>query len=116
MKKYILLLSLVAGFMALTSCDPKEDNTKSNLKVLTPDQIDAEVIVEKIDGKSVNKVSVSNHTPLPSKISNGVNNVASAYAELLLFNTGDNTVTVYAMNPDGTEISRDYSVNVDEMY
>ena len=114
--KKIILLSLFAGAMTFTSCDPKEDDYTSQIVNLTPDQIVADVNVVKVNGKNVNKVTVSNHTPLPSQISNGVNTVPTAYAELLLFGTGENTVTVYAMNPDGTEISKEYKVNVDEMY
>lgn len=114
--KKIIFLSLFAGIIAFASCDPKEDDTKSQIKVLTADQIEADVKVENINGKNVNKVIISNHTPLPSQISNGVNNVAASYAELLLFNTGESTITIYGLNPDGTEISKDYKVTVDEMY
>ena len=62
MKKYILL-SLVAGAMIFASCEPKEDNTTSQIVMLTADQITAEVIVSQKDGKNINYATVCNHTP-----------------------------------------------------
>ena len=114
MKKYILL-SLVAGAMMFASCDPKEDNTTSQIVVLTPDKINAEVTVLQKDGKNINKATVCNHTPLPIKISNGVVTVNGAYAEFTLFLLGENTITVTALNPDGTEITKEWKVNVEVM-
>lgn len=97
------------------SCDPKEDDTTSQIVMLSPDDINAEITVLKKDGKTINRAIVSNHTPLPSQISNGVVTVAGAYAEFTLFLLGENTISITALNPDGSEIKKEWKVNVEVM-
>ena len=114
--KNILLLSILAGAITFTSCDPVEDNPSSKLVSMTADQINATVTIEQQGGKHVNKAKIVANNPLPVQITNGVNTIASSSGELLLFNTGENTIIVSVMNPDGTIVSKEITVNVDEMY
>lgn len=114
--KKIVFLAMLAGALCMTSCDPAEDNTKNNTTAMTADQLQATVTVEQQNGKNVNKVKVIANNPLPVQITNGVNTVASSSAELLLFGTGENTIIVSALNPDGTILSKEFTVNVDEMF
>lgn len=114
--KYIFFLSIITGALYLTSCDPVEDNTKNNVTAMTADQIKATITVEQQGGKNVNKAKVVADNPLPVQITNGVNTVASSSAELLLFGTGENTIIVSVLNPDGSVISKEFTASVDEIY
>jgi len=113
--KKTYLIGLLTGALALTACDPAEDDYSNNISAMTADDITAEITVEQQGGVNVNKVKVCTHNSLPTQISNGVNTIAGSSGELILFGTGNNTITVSCQNPDGTIISKDYVVNVQEM-
>lgn len=113
--KKIYLLFAIAGTLTFSACDPAEDDVKNNISSMTADEIQAEITVEKQDGKNVNKVKVIANNPLPIKISNGVNTTNSSSAELLLFNEGENSIYVSAQNPDRTIITKEFKVTVEKM-
>lgn len=115
MKKIYLIFALL-GMALFTACDPVEEDYSNNIQQMTAGQLDVTVTVEQQNGKNVNKVKVVAENPLPIQISNGVNTVYSSSAELLLFGKGESLITVSAMNPDGSLITREFKVNVDEMY
>lgn len=115
MKKIYLIFALL-GMALFTACDPVEEDYSNNIQQMTAEQLDVTVTVEQQNGKNVNKVKVVAENPLPIQISNGVNTVYSSSAELLLFGKGESLITVSAMNPDGSLITREFKVNVDEMY
>lgn len=114
--KNILLLSILVSAITFTSCDPIEDNPSSKLVSMTAEQIKATISVEQQGGKNVNKAKVVADNPLPVQITNGINTVASSSGEFVLFNTGENAIIVSVFNPDGTTVSKEFTVNVDEIY
>lgn len=115
MKKIYSLFALM-GALAFTGCEPTEDDYNNNISFMTADQIKATITVEQQNGRNVNKVKVVANNGVPIQITNGVNTAYSSYAELLLFNEGVNTVYVLAQNPDGSVLTKEYEVNVEQMY
>lgn len=112
MKKIILLaLFAVALFSA---CDPIEDRLDMG-SAITVDEIKATVTLIQENGKNVNYVKCDCSSPVSCKWSNGVLSKSSSYAEMLMFLPGEQTVTLYALCPDGTMLTKEYTVNVEVM-
>lgn len=117
MKKIYLIFALL-GTALFTACDPVEDDYGNNISAITAaDQIKATVTVEALNGKNVNKVHVdADGNSIPIQLSNGVNTAYSTVADFLLFGVGENVVYISAQNPDGTVVTKEVTVNVDEMH
>ncbi len=117
MKKTFYLLAL-SGMALFAACDPVEDDYSNNTSgVAGADQIKATVTVETQNGRNVNMVHVNaDGNAVPICVSNGVNTVYSPIADLLLFGTGENSVFIRAQNPDGSVVTKEEKVNVDEMF
>lgn len=117
MKKIYLLLTLLGGALFM-ACDPVEDDYSNNFKaVASADEIKATVTVEQQNGKNVNKVHIdADGNNFPIQLSNGVNTSYGTVADFLLFGEGSNTVYISTQNPDGSLITKEITVNVDEMY
>lgn len=113
--KKIMIYSLLVTSLLFAACDPMEDREEMTGSI-TADEIQATVTVEKIDGKNVNKVSFECTSPISCQWSNGVNTLAASSGELLLFLTGEQTLTLTGLNDDGTLISKEFTVTVDDMY
>ncbi len=107
-------LALTAA-MALAACDPCEDDYSDNISAVTAGQVEISCNVVRENGKNVNAAVVEVKASNPVQISNGVNTVYAPYAELTLFNVGENTIYVTVMNPDLSVVEKTVKVNVDEM-
>ncbi|SHE70878.1 hypothetical protein [Dysgonomonas macrotermitis] len=113
--KKIIILPLLAILISFIACSPIDDREELKGNI-TADQIDAIVTVETIDGKNVNKIKFECHSPINCKWSNGVVTVAANSGEMQMFITGDQTVTLTGLNSDGTTLTKEYSVRIDELY
>lgn len=114
MRPIYISLALTAA-MALAACDPCEDDYSDNISVVTADQVEISCNVVRENGKNVNAAVVEVKASNPVQISNGVNTVYAPYAELTLFNVGQNTIYVTVMNPDLSIVEKTVTVTVDEM-
>lgn len=116
--KKIYLFTVLLGALSLAACDPVEDDYKNNAsEVTSPEQIKATVTIETQNGKNVNKVHVNaDGNSFPVYLSNGVNTTYSTDAEFILFHTGENSIYINAQNTDGTVLTKEMTVTVDEMY
>lgn len=112
MKKIFLLLLLAV--MVFTACDPIEDRDNIGT-ALTVDQLEATVTVKQENGKNVNYVYCECSSPVSSQWDNGIAPVQSSYAELLIFGTGQQKVTLRALCADGTLLTKEFTFTVDEM-
>lgn len=106
------LLALMAG---LAACDPTEDDYSDNFAAVAVDQIKVDLQQVTENGKKVNGVHVNVSCAAPIQISNGVNTFNTTDATITLFNEGENKVLVTAMNPDGSTVTKEISVNVETM-
>lgn len=114
MKKTILY-SLMVFLLAITACTPIDDKDDMTGN-LTADQIDATVNIEQIAGKNVNKVTFECHSPINCQWTNGVTTVTGACGEMPMFTTGAQTITLTGRCGDGSTITKEFPVTVDEMY
>ncbi|WP_297094198.1 hypothetical protein [uncultured Draconibacterium sp.] len=113
MKKIFLGLTFIAAIF-FTACDPIEDRYEMG-GAISADEIEATVTVVQEDGQNVNYVICECSSPITTKWTNGILSKASTYAELKMFATGEQTVTLLGLNPDGTEISKEFTVQIDKI-
>lgn len=110
-----MIFSLLVASLSFVACDPIEDREKMTGSI-TADQIQATVTVEQVNGKNVNKVKFSCSSPISCQWSNGVNVLSASSGELLLFLQGEQMITLTGLNSDGTIVTKEFPVTVDEMY
>lgn len=113
--KKIMIFSLLVAVISLIACDPIEDRDKMTGSI-TADQIQATVKVEQVNGKNVNKVTFECTSPINCQWTNGVLTKAGISGEMLMFVTGDQTITLTGICGDGSVIKKDFPVTVDDMY
>lgn len=114
MKKTIIysFIILLLGMMSCSPIDNKEELTGS----ITADLIDATVNVEQILGKNVNKVTFECHSSINCQWTNGVKTVTGACGEMVMFAIGEQKVTLTGRCGDGSIITKEFPVTVDEMH
>ncbi len=112
MKK--ILISLSVAVLLFTGCDPIEDRDGIGTGI-TDDELMGTVTVVQENGKNINRVICDSHSPVNTTWTNGVLSKPSAHAELTMFATGDQVVTLIGLNADGTQVSKEFTVNIEEM-
>ena len=98
MKKIFLGLTIIAAIF-FTACDPIEDRYDIG-GAITADEIEATVTVVQENGQNINYVKCECSSPITCKWTNGILSKASTYAELKMFSTGEQTVTLLGLNAD----------------
>ncbi|SBW06984.1 hypothetical protein [uncultured Dysgonomonas sp.] len=113
MKKLtILYFSLLA--IIFSSCDPIEKTNPIGGEISANElNIKATPIV--VNGKNSNKVILENHSPVLSNWDYGVGTSQRQTDTVLLVVEGTNKITFTGLNPNGTTISKELSVSVDEL-
>ncbi len=116
--KKIFMMALAASAIVLTACDPvQEDTYKNNQQTVTAEQLrnNSSVTVVQENGKNVNCVHVTSSVSAPIQWFNGVLYSTNPTDDIIMLVTGPQTLTITAMNPDGTLVSADYPVNIEEL-
>lgn len=113
--KKLMIFSLLVTVISLVACDPIDDRDKMTGSI-TADQIQAIVKVEQINGKNVNKVTYECSSPISCQWTNGVLTKAGANGEMIMFLEGNQTVTLTGICGDGSMITKEFSVTVDDMH
>lgn len=114
MKKTIIL-SLLAVVMAFVACSPINDKDEMGGSI-TADQIIANVIVEKINGKNVNKVMFECNSPINCQWTNGVTTVAGSIGEMQMLLLGDQIITLTGLCGDGSIITKEFPITIEDIY
>ena len=112
MSKSIIYFMLIAA--AFVACDPIEDRQTIG-DAITADQLDVKATPVVVNGKNSNKVILENNSPVLSSWNYGIGTSQNAYLEVLLVIEGENKVTFTGLNPDGTTITKELTVNVEEL-
>ncbi|MDH6356600.1 hypothetical protein [Parabacteroides sp. PF5-9] len=110
-KSIICSLLFVA---ALVACDPIEDR-QSMGGAITADQLNISATPVVVDGKNSNKIILENNSPVLSLWDYGLGTTNKAYDEVLLVLTGENKISFTGLNADGSKITKELTVNVDEL-
>jgi len=115
MNRFFLYIIVLMSTVAFVGCDPLEDRLDMGNSI-TAEQLDVSVTPIVIDGKNTNKVILENRSPILSSWDFGIGKSTKKTDTVLLVIAGENEITFTGRNPDGTEISKTLSVNVDELY
>jgi len=116
--KNIIGLFIVIAAMVFVSCEPIEKRNEMKGAVTDAD-ISKYVTVtpEMRDGKRSNWILCkSDGLQGITKFSYSMGAYIGTGLRLQVLETGDHTFTCTVLNPDGTTVSKDFSVNVEELY
>ena len=119
MKKIFFALSMLA--LLYTSCDPSSDDGATGfMENVTAENVQASVKPVQVDGKNTNLIIVENHSPITQQwtadqLVEKQTLSPKAYDTIYVTHTGANVVKMTCKNIAG-EFTKDFTVNVDEIY
>ncbi len=100
--------------IAFTACEPIE-NRDSIGGALTADQLDVAATPIVVNGKNGNMVVIENHSAVNSSWLVGTATSLKAHDTLMIVSTGNIPVEFTGLNPDGTIITKSFSIKVDTL-
>ncbi len=112
MKKIIYYI--LFGLLIITACDPIEDREEMG-GALTADELDLTATPILVDGLNSNKIIVENHSAVLSQWYYGSGTSTKSYDTLKLVASGSQTVVFTGRNADGSEVSKDLTVQIDTL-
>ena len=113
MKKTILF-SLFALALAFYACEPIVNRDSIGSPITAADlKVTATPIV--VNGKNGNMVILENHSPVVSAWNCGGATSSKAYDTVMVVKTGAVPVTFTGLNPDGTIITKTFSIQIDAL-
>ena len=112
MKKSIFCLVAAVGL--LTACDPVQSEKDFDQATLTAEQLknSCTVTVEQENGVNINRVHVKSTAPISTYWTNNIVNINSASGDFTMLVTGEQEITCYAVNSDGSIVSTIFPVNI----
>ncbi|WP_346859394.1 hypothetical protein [uncultured Draconibacterium sp.] len=113
MKKSIIysLIILMAAFYA---CDPIENRDSNDLPI-GADELEVSATPVVVNGVNSNKVVLKNMSPVNSEWNYGIGITRKSVDTVLMVVTGPSTISFTGLNPDGSYVTKDISVTVDEL-
>lgn len=115
MKQLFIYLFAFIGCLNFIACDPINDREELGGNI-SADQIEATVRLEEVNGKKVNKAILDCSSPILCRWSNGVLDKSGNHMELLMFGKGEQIITLTGLCQDGTYITKEFTVNVEDLY
>ncbi len=112
MKRLFIYTALLTA--AFTACDPIE-NRDEMTGAITADQLQISATPVVVNGKNSNKIILENNSPCLTLWDYGLGTSTRAYQEVLLVLPGENTIKFTGLNADGTTITKELTVKVDEL-
>jgi len=113
-KLFYIIFTVI--FMALfTSCDPIQEKIGYGDVITSADQLQATITNVMDNNQKTNKVRVHCTSPVNCQWTDGVNTVVGSDTVMTLMATGALKVTLNTLTADGTKLTKDYTVQVDEM-
>jgi len=113
MKKTILY-SLFILAIAFYACEPIVTRDSIGSPITAADlNVKATPIV--VNGKNGNMVVLENHSPVLSSWNCGGSTSLKAYDTVMVVKTGAVDVTFIGLNPDGTKITKTFSIQIDAL-
>lgn len=114
MKKIILSIMALA---LLVACDPMQSEKDFDAPILTAEQLKqyCSVTVDQENGKNVNHAVVRCSAPVNVMWTNNVEVVKANDAQFTMLVTGNHTLTCKACNGDGSVVSVEFPITVNEL-
>lgn len=111
-----IFLSILAILAIFTSCDPVEESISAGGSITAEElKNSCKVTVATENGKNVNSVHVTTDAPCTIVWSNGTVNKSMPTADFTMLVTGEQTITCTAMNGDGSIVTAEFPVNIEEL-
>lgn len=115
MKQYIAYMMILISSFTFVSCESVEDRLDIG-GFITAEQLDVSVTPVVVDGKSTNRVILDNKSPVLSSWDYGVGKSQKKTDTVLLVVEGQNEIIFTGRNPNGSEVSKTLTVNVDVLH
>jgi len=112
MKNIIYALYMLV--IVLVACDPIE-NRDSIGGAISADQLDVTATPIVVNGKKSNKIVLTNNSPVLSSWDYGLKISQKQCDTILMVVPGNATIAFTGLNPDGSKITKDLQVTVDEL-
>jgi hypothetical protein len=112
MKNILYAFCLIA--LALTACDPIEKRDSIG-GAITASELDVSATPIVVNGKNGNMVILENKSPVLSSWDCGGSTSLKAYDTVMVVSTGTVSVTYTGLNPDGTKISKAFTIEIDTL-
>jgi hypothetical protein len=111
------LLSYLMLFSAITlgGCEAVEDRLDIG-GFVSAEQLDITATPVVVNGKNTNKVVLNNASPVLSSWDFGVGTTQKKTDTVLMVVAGENEILFTGRNPDGSEITKTLTVNVEDMH
>jgi len=114
MKRFTAYIMILLSTLALVSCEAVEDRLDIG-GFISAEQLDITATPVIVDGKATNKVILNNSSPVLSSWDFGTGKTQKKTDTVLMVVEGENEIIFTGRNPDGSEITKTLTVNVEDM-
>lgn len=111
MKKSIIYAFCILA-IALVACEPIEERDSIG-GAISADQLDIKATPIVVNGKNSNMLVLENHSPVLSAWNCGGAVSSKSYDTVMVVKTGSIDVAFTGLNPDGTKITKNFTIQVD---
>lgn len=111
MKKSIIYAFCILA-IALVACEPIEERDSIG-GAISADKLDVKATPIIVNGKNGNMVILENHSPVLSAWNCGGAVSSKSYDTVMVVKTGSIDVAFTGLNPDGTKITKNFTIQVD---
>jgi len=111
MKKSIIYAFCILA-IALVACEPIEERDSIG-SAISADKLDVKATPIVVNGKNGNMVILENHSPVLSAWNCGGAVSSKSYDTVMVVKTGSIDVAFTRLNPDGTKITKNFTIQVD---
>src|SRR5690606_14134306 len=114
MKRFTAYIMILLSTLALVSCEAVEDRLDIG-GFISAEQLDITATPVIVDGKATNKIILNNSSPVLSSWDFGTGKTQKKTDTVLMVVEGENEITFTGRNPDGSEITKTLTVNVEDL-
>jgi len=115
MKRLFNYIAILIASITFAGCEAVEDRLDIG-GFISADQLELTATPVVINGKNTNKVVLNNSSPVLSSWDYGVGTTQKKTDTVLMVVEGDSEIVFTGRNPDGSEITKTLTVNVEDMY
>lgn len=115
MKRITAYIMILLSTIALVSCEAVEDRLDIG-GFISAEQLDITATPVIVDGKATNKIVLNNSSPVLSSWDFGTGKTQKKTDTVLMVVPGESEIIFTGRNPDGSEITKTLTVNVEDMY
>lgn len=109
----IIYIFLIAFGAILASCEP--ETIEGSTAQAFSGELDATCELEIINGKAANMAILNCKSPVTCQWTDGISKLASNSGKIQLMGTGNQKITLTAMDQTGEIVTKEFTVNVQEL-